>query len=117
MIDIAFFLIFAAALFVIGMYGLLTSKKGLVTLMCIELMLNAANINFITFASFSGGTAGQVFVIDFGSFTDLSLLQFQLLSLPCKILSDLFVVKYHFITSLLRVYGISDDVNNTKVVI
>ena len=41
MIDIAFFLIFAAALFVIGMYGLLTSKKGLVTLMCIELMLNA----------------------------------------------------------------------------
>ncbi|MBE6525102.1 MAG: NADH-quinone oxidoreductase subunit NuoK [Thermoplasmata archaeon] len=63
MIDIAFFLVFAAVLFVIGMYGLLTSKKGLVTLMCIELMLNAANINFITFASFSGGTAGQVFVI------------------------------------------------------
>ena len=31
--------------------------------MCIELMLNSANINFITFASFMGNTTGQIFVI------------------------------------------------------
>ncbi len=63
MISMNFFLVFAALLFVIGLYGILTSKRGLVTLMCIELMLNAANINFITFASFSGNVLGQVFVI------------------------------------------------------
>lgn len=63
MIPIEFFLVFAAVLFVIGLYGMLTTSKGLVTLMCIELMLNAANINFITFAAYSGDVMGQIFVI------------------------------------------------------
>ena len=63
MIGMEFFLVFAAILFAIGLYGILSSKRGLVTLMSIELMLNAANINFITFASYSGNAAGQVFVI------------------------------------------------------
>ena len=63
MIDIAFFLVFSAILFGIGMFGLISSKRGLVTLMSIELMLNSANINFIAFASYSGNAEGMVFVI------------------------------------------------------
>jgi len=63
MIGMNFFLVFAAILFSIGLYGLITTKRGLVTLMCIELMLNSANINLITFASFSGNAIGMVFVI------------------------------------------------------
>ena len=67
MIPMEMFLIFAAGLFTIGLYGILTTDKAIVSLMCIELMLNAANINFITFAAYSFGgvtsTTGQVFVI------------------------------------------------------
>lgn len=67
MIPLAFYLIFAACLFIIGLYGIMTTEKGLVALMCIELMLNAANINFIAFAGYFGGgevaATGQVFVI------------------------------------------------------
>ena len=63
MIDMAFFLTFAAILFAIGLFGLLSNKRGIVSLMCIELMLNAANINFITFASFKHDATGQVFVV------------------------------------------------------
>lgn len=63
MIPMEMFLIFAAALFTIGLYGILTTDKAIVSLMCIELMLNAANINFVTFASFKSDATGQVFVI------------------------------------------------------
>ena len=63
MIDIAFFLVFSAILFGIGMYGLISSKRGLVTLMGIELMLNSANFNFIAFSSYLGNADGMVFVI------------------------------------------------------
>ena len=63
MIDISFFLVFSAILFGIGMFGLISSKRGLVTLMSMELMLNAANINFVAFASYGGHTDGMVFVI------------------------------------------------------
>ena len=63
MIDISFFLVFSAILFGIGMFGLISSKRGLVTLMSIELMLNSANINFIAFSTYSGIPDGMVFVI------------------------------------------------------
>ena len=67
MINMGFFLVFAAALFAIGLFGLLSNKRGIVSLMCIELMLNSANINFITFAEYGFGgiasTTGQIFVI------------------------------------------------------
>ena len=67
MIPIEMFLVFAACLFTIGLYGIMTTDKAIVSLMCIELMLNAANINFITFAAyrFTGemATVGQIFVI------------------------------------------------------
>ena len=68
MIPVEMFLVFAACLFTIGLYGILTTDKAIVSLMCIELMLNSANINFITFAAYGtlGGvasTTGQIFVI------------------------------------------------------
>lgn len=68
MIPVEMFLLLAACLFTIGLYGILTTDKAIVSLMCIELMLNSANINFITFAAYGGfagamNTTGQVFVI------------------------------------------------------
>ena len=57
------FLGLSAVLFAVGAYGVLTKKNGLVVLMCIELMLNAANINFIAFSAFFNDVAGQIFVI------------------------------------------------------
>jgi len=63
MIPIEFFLLLSAALFCIGIVGVLTKTNGIVVLMCIELMLNAANINFIAFASFLNDALGQIFVL------------------------------------------------------
>lgn len=64
MIPIEFFLVLGAILFVIGAYGVLTKSNAIIVLMCIELMLNAANINFMTFSAFyAGGVIGQTFVI------------------------------------------------------
>lgn len=64
MIPFEFYLILGAILFVIGAYGVLTKSNAIIVLMCIELMLNAANINFMTFAAFDdGGVIGQTFVI------------------------------------------------------
>ena len=65
MIPLEYFLAFGAILFCIGAYGIMTKKNTVVILMCIELMLNAANINFIAFAAFAGPAdpLGQVMVI------------------------------------------------------
>ncbi len=63
MIPIEYFLGLSAILFVIGAYGVLTKRNAIVVLMCIELMLNAANINFVTFASFNGDASGYVFAL------------------------------------------------------
>lgn len=46
------FLLLASALFCIGIYGLLTSRNIVRVLMCLELCLNAININFIAFSNF-----------------------------------------------------------------
>jgi NADH:ubiquinone oxidoreductase subunit K len=63
MIPQEYFLALASILFVIGAYGVLTRRNAIVVLMCIELMLNAANINFVTFAAFRNDAAGQVFAL------------------------------------------------------
>ncbi|MDR0778099.1 MAG: NADH-quinone oxidoreductase subunit NuoK [Methanomassiliicoccaceae archaeon] len=63
MIPIEFFLLLSAILFAIGLVGLLIKSNGIVILMCIELMLNAANMNFIAFASGIGEPLAEVFVI------------------------------------------------------
>jgi len=63
MIPIEVYLTFAAVLFAIGAYGVMVKSNTIVVLMCIELMLNAANINFIVFSAFTTDVLGQVFVI------------------------------------------------------
>ncbi len=63
MIPIEYFLAFAAILFVIGAYGVMVKPNTLIVLMCTELMLNAANINFVAFSSFLDDAMGQVMVI------------------------------------------------------
>jgi NADH-quinone oxidoreductase subunit K len=52
----------SAALFVIGVMGVLTRRNALILFMCIELMLNAVNLSFVAFSRLYGAT-GQVFVI------------------------------------------------------
>src|SRR5574344_699633 len=63
MIPIEYFLVLAAILFAIGAYGVLTKPNAIIVLMCIELMLNAANINFVAFAAYTTDPIGQVMVI------------------------------------------------------
>jgi NADH-quinone oxidoreductase subunit K len=51
-------LLLAAALFAIGAYGLMTRRNLIASLMSLELMVNAALINFVAFARFRGPSAG-----------------------------------------------------------
>ena len=59
------YLIIAAILFSIGIYGVITRKNAIAILMGIELILNSANINFIAFNRFGGMESldGHVFSI------------------------------------------------------
>ena len=60
-ITLNHFLIVSALLFSLGIYGIVTRKNAIMVLMSIELILNAANINFIAFSRYSGDVSfGQV---------------------------------------------------------
>ena len=64
MIPLEHYLILAAALFSLGLYGLLTRKNAINVLMAIELIFNSANINLVAFSRFvSGDTEGQIFAL------------------------------------------------------
>src|SRR5687767_7438565 len=54
-LETTWYFIVAVALFAIGTYGLMTQKSGIKILISIELMLNAANINFAAFANYWRG--------------------------------------------------------------
>ena len=54
------YLALSAILFFIGVFGVLFRRNLIVMLMSIELMLNAVNLSFITFARYSGNVEGQV---------------------------------------------------------
>jgi NADH-quinone oxidoreductase subunit K len=58
----AWYLTLAALLFGIGAVGLLVRRNVLVMFMCVELMLNAANLTFITFARMLDDIGGQASV-------------------------------------------------------
>lgn len=60
-----YYLALAAALFAIGLFGVLTRRNVIGILMSLELMFNAANINFVTFNKFVATDAlvGQMFAI------------------------------------------------------
>jgi len=57
------FLILAAVLFCIGVYGVLVRKNGVLVLMSIELILNAVNINLVALGTQSGTVSGEVFAL------------------------------------------------------
>jgi NADH:ubiquinone oxidoreductase subunit K len=67
--DLSKFLIIAALLFAVGVAGVLTRRNIIVIFMSIELILNAANLNFIAFARYmqetgsANAVAGQVFTV------------------------------------------------------
>jgi len=65
MIPISWYLILAAALFSIGLFGVLARKNAVAILLGVELMLNAVNINLVTFWRYNAPTevTGQVFAI------------------------------------------------------
>jgi NADH-quinone oxidoreductase subunit K len=54
------YLVLSAILFTIGAFGVLTRRNAIVVFMCIELMLNASNLSFVTFARMVGNLEGQV---------------------------------------------------------
>ena len=57
-----YYLVLAALLFTIGAVGLLTRRNVLVMFMCVELMLNAVNLTFVSFARQLNDIRGQVIV-------------------------------------------------------
>lgn len=59
-VPVQHFLILAAVLFCIGMFGVLTRRNALIVFMCIELMLNAANLTFLAFAKHRGESLGHI---------------------------------------------------------
>ena len=63
MVSMDVVLCFSFVLFSIGALGVLIRRNALIILMCIELMLNAANINLIAFARHSGTPEGQAFAL------------------------------------------------------
>jgi NADH:ubiquinone oxidoreductase subunit K len=65
MIPLSWYLLFAAALFSIGLFGVLSRKNAVAILMGIELMLNAVNVNLVAFWRYltPENIAGQVFAI------------------------------------------------------
>jgi NADH:ubiquinone oxidoreductase subunit K len=64
-IPLSWFLILSAALFSIGLFGVLARKNAVAILLGIELMLNAVNINLVAFWRFGtiASISGQVFAI------------------------------------------------------
>ncbi len=63
MFPVIFPIILAVILFCLGFVGVLVRKNAIVILMSLELMFNAANLVFITFANYYQNLDGQVFVI------------------------------------------------------
>jgi NAD(P)H-quinone oxidoreductase subunit 4L len=57
------FLILAAVLFCIGVYGVIARRNGVLVLMSIELILNAVNINLVAFSAMTNAVSGQVFAL------------------------------------------------------
>ena len=57
------YLVLAAAVFCIGLFGVISRRNAIGILLGIELMLNAVNINLVAFARFSGDLTGLVFTV------------------------------------------------------
>lgn len=61
--DIAWYLVLSAFIFCIGAAGVLIRRTPLVVLLCLELMLNGANLALVAFARMNGSAEGQIFAL------------------------------------------------------
>ena len=61
--DLVWYLVLSALLFSIGAAGVLIRRSPLVILLCLEIMLNSANLALIAFARSLGDTDGQIFAM------------------------------------------------------
>ncbi len=61
--NIGWYLVVSALVFCTGAAGVLTRRSPLVILLCLELMLNAANLALVAFARMHGGEDGQIFAL------------------------------------------------------
>ncbi|MPZ72685.1 MAG: NADH-quinone oxidoreductase subunit NuoK [Nitriliruptorales bacterium] len=59
-VPAGYYLILAAALFTVGLVGVLIRRSIIVMFMCVELMLNSVNLTFVTFGRVHGNLDGQV---------------------------------------------------------
>ena len=62
LVPIEYYLILSAFMFSVGIIGVLVRRNAIVVFMCVELMLNSANLTLVTFSSYLGDTVGQLFV-------------------------------------------------------
>jgi NADH-quinone oxidoreductase subunit K len=62
-VAISWYLVVSAFVFCIGAAGVLTRRNPLVVLLCLELMLNAANLALVAFSRMHGNGEGQVFAL------------------------------------------------------
>ena len=63
MIPLEWELVLSALLFSIGLYGVLARKNAIMVLMSLEVVINAALLNFVAFSSYSNDASGQVFAL------------------------------------------------------
>ena len=61
--NLTWYLVVSALIFCVGVAGVLTRRNPLVILLCLELMLNAANLALVAFARNSGDMGGQIFAL------------------------------------------------------
>jgi len=62
-VNIGWYLVVSAFVFCIGAAGVLTRRNPIVILLCLELMLNAANLALIAFSRMWGNAQGQIFAL------------------------------------------------------
>jgi NADH-quinone oxidoreductase subunit K len=63
MVPTSYYLLLSAFVFSIGLYGVLTRSNAIAILICVELMLNAGNLNLVAFSAGFGDVAGQTFAL------------------------------------------------------
>ncbi|HQF16612.1 MAG: F(420)H(2) dehydrogenase subunit K [Methanosaeta sp. PtaB.Bin039] len=63
MIPLELVIMLSSAMFGIGLWGLATRRNGIKLMMCVELLLNSANINLVAFSAYQPNLNGQVFAL------------------------------------------------------
>lgn len=61
-VPVSYYLLLSAVLFTIGAGGVLIRQNVIIILMCVEMMMNAVNLTFITFSRYLDSSTGQIFV-------------------------------------------------------